>query len=108
MKKSILSLLCSGALLAGFAQAPQLTIKASKGLPFLSSHEGRSYQSIQISLENAGDSAAVSVQIKGAPDLVAGVGHGNRDIEALAPEVKKATMVGYTVRSGSVVVGTGK
>lgn len=97
MKKSILSLLCSASFLAGFAQSSPITVKAAKGLPFLSSQDGRSYQSFQLSLENTGDSTTVTVQVKGAPDLVAGVGHGSRDIEALAPEVKKVMTVAYTV-----------
>lgn len=88
-------------------RTPQLTVKAAKGLPFLSVHDGRSYQSIQFSLENAGDSLPVTVRIDGAPDLVVGVGSGSRDIEALAPEVRRASTVGYRLLSGGKTVAAG-
>ena len=108
MKTSFLCLLFSAFMLAVQGQTPRLTVKAAKGLPFLSVHDSRSFQSIGLTLENAGDSVPVTVQVKGAPDLVVGVGSGSRDIEALAPEVKKATTVGYVVKSGGVTVATGK
>jgi len=107
-KRSFIYLFCSVSFLAAQAQGPRVTVKDAKGLPFLSEHDGRSYQSIQLSLDNAGDSLPVTVQVKGAPDLVIGVGSGSRDIEVLAPEVKKPATVGYTVKSGGAVVASGK
>ncbi|HWB94676.1 MAG TPA: hypothetical protein VG605_22625, partial [Puia sp.] len=100
MKKLSLYLFCSALIIAGRAQGPQVTIKAIKGLPFLSLRDGRSYQSVELSLENGGDSTEVTVHIKGAPDLRVGVGGGSRPIEVFAPEVKKATDVGYRLESG--------
>ncbi len=88
-----------------------MTVKGSKGLPFLSVHNGRSYQSLQLSLENAGDSVSVTIQVKGAPDLVVGVGRGSRDIEALAPEAAKGDdnhVPGYTLEAGGKTLASGK
>jgi len=108
MQRSFLYLLFSVFILAAQGQAPHMTVKAAKGLPFLSVHNGRSYQSIGLTIENAGDSVPLTVQVKGAPDVVVGVGGGSRDIEALAPEVKKPTTVEYVVKSSGVTVATGK
>jgi alpha-mannosidase len=108
MKRSLIYLLCFFSFFAARAQGPRLTVKAVKGLPFLSEHDGRSYQSIELSVENAGDSIPVTVQIKGAPDLMVGVGSGSRDIEVLAPEVKKTTTVAYRLLADGKTVGSGK
>ncbi|HEV2478434.1 MAG TPA: hypothetical protein VGS79_02170 [Puia sp.] len=108
MKKLSSYLLSSLLAIAAQAQGPRVTVKDAKGLPFLSEHDGRSYQSIRFSLENAGDSVPVTVQIKGTPDLVVGVGSGSRDIEALAPEVRKETEVGYRLLVDGKIVGSGK
>lgn len=108
MKRSLLYLLCSASLLAAQAQGPRLTVKDAAGLPFLSGHDGRSYQSIRLSLGNAGDSVRVTIRIKGAPDLLVGVGSGSRDIEALAPEVKKQTEVAYRLLVDGKTVAAGK
>ena len=94
--------------IAAFGQGPRLSVKGARALPFLSVREGRSYQSIQLSLENGGDSVAVTVRVKGAPVVEIGVGRGSRDVEVFAPEVKKETRVGYIVESGGQRVGAGE
>ena len=94
--------------LPGRAQDAQLTVKTARGLPFLSTREGRSYQSVELSLDNGGDSTEVTVHLKGAPDLNIGVGHGSRQIEVFAPEVKKASNVGYTLEEKGKTVASGK
>jgi alpha-mannosidase len=95
-------------LVAAFGQGPRLSVKGARALPFLSLRDGRSYQSIQLSLENAGDSVAVTVRVKGAPALTLGVGRGSRDIEVFAPEAEKETRVRYTVESGGQQAGSGE
>lgn len=90
------------------AQHSQLTVKTARGLPFLSVRDGRSYQSVELSLENGGDSTAVTVHIKGAPDLTVGVGSGSRQVEVFAPEVKKASTVGYQLAENGKTVASGK
>jgi hypothetical protein len=98
------------------AQGPRATIlpppeaivlKAARGLPFLSMREGRSYQSAELSLENAGDSTTVTVKVKGAPDLSLGLGKGNRQLEIFVPEVKKAGVVGFVLEKGGKTITTG-
>jgi alpha-mannosidase len=108
MKKLFSCLLGIVLFVAVFGQGPRLSVKGARALPFLSDRGGRSYQSIQLSLDNAGDSAAVTVRVKGAPALEIGVGHGSRDVEVFAPEVLKSTRVGYSVESGGQRVGSGE
>ena len=94
--------------LPGRGHAPQLTVKTARGLPFLSVRDGRSYQSVELSLENGGDSTMITVHIKGAPDMNVGVGHGGRQIEVFTPEVKKASTVGYSIGENGRTVASGK
>jgi len=108
MKKLFSFLMSFLLFVATFGQGPGLSVKGVRALPFLSLRDGRSYQSIQLSLENGGDSVAVTVRVKGAPVIETGVGRGSRDIEVFAPEVKKETAVEYTVESGGQRVGAGK
>jgi alpha-mannosidase len=93
---------------AAFGQGPRLTVKGARSLPFLSLRDGRSYESIQLSLENAGDSGTVTVRVKGAPAIAIGVGHGSRDVEVFAPETAKEKVVGYTVEAGGKTLASGE
>jgi len=51
MKKLFFYLLLPTMPLGALAQGPGVTVKAAKGLPFISIHDGRSCQSVQLSLE---------------------------------------------------------
>ena len=118
MKKLFFYLLLPSMTLGARAQGPRVTtdlqppdaivLKAARGLPFISMHDGRSYQSAQLSLENAGDSTTVTVKVKGAPDLALGVGKGSRQLEIFVPEVKKETTVAFALESAGKTVTTGK
>ena len=91
-----------------FGQTGKVTVKAVKGLPFLSMRGGRSFQSIDISVENAGDSVGAKIWVDGAPPLAAGVGKGSRELEAFAPETAKAGEMGLRVTVGGQTVYTGR
>lgn len=90
------------------AQGPRVTVKAAKGLPFLSMHNGRFYQSAELSLENPGDSTTVTIKVKGVPDVALGLGSGSRQLEIFVPEVKKETTVAFAVESAGKTATTGK
>ena len=108
MKKLFSCLIFSLLLVAAHGQGPRLSVKGVRALPFLSAHDGRNYQSIRLTLENSGGPAMVTVRVKGAPPLTLSVGSGSRDLEVLAPEVKKETRVGYNIESGGQRVGSGE
>ncbi|HEY4337476.1 MAG TPA: hypothetical protein VGM89_16305, partial [Puia sp.] len=108
MKKSVSFLFSLTFFAAAHAQGPRLTVKESRGLPFLSLREGKSVQSAQLTLENAGDSTTVTVRVKGAPDLTLGVGKGERKLEFFVPEVKKAATVSFALATAGKTLTTGK
>ncbi len=93
----------SGSLKAQSSARPVVAIVEIKGLPFISSHDQRSYQSQQLSLANAGDSTAITVTIKGVTPQKFGIGSGNRQVEIFVPEVSKDSSVEVAiVRKGKV------
>jgi alpha-mannosidase len=91
-----------------FGQIGKVTVKAVKGLPFLSTRGQRSFQSIDLTVENAGDSVEATIRIDGAPPLTVGVGKGSRDIEAYAPETAKVREARLRVEVGQQTVYTGQ
>jgi len=97
MKKLACYLLYSAIFTAAHAQAPQLSIDSARGLPFLSIRNGRSMQSAALYLNNPGDSTTITIRAKGVPDLTLVFGHGPRQLEFFLPEVKKPTIVPFTL-----------
>src|SRR5579871_4929124 len=91
----------------GPLSAPQLTVKAAKGYPFLSERNGRRFQSIDLTVENAGDSAPVTIRVAGAPPLTVVVGKGTREIEAFAPETTKPGEARFRVEAGQQTIYSG-
>ena len=91
-----------------FGQSGKVTVKTVKGLPCLSTRGQRNFQSIDLTIENAGDSIQATIRVDGAPPLTVGVGKGNRDIEAYAPETAKAREVRLRVEVGQQTVYTGR
>jgi alpha-mannosidase len=85
-----------------------LMVDSARALPFLSTRDGKSYQSAEVALQNSGDSTTVKVHVKGAPDLSLGVGHGSQKLEIFLPEVKKATTVSFTLEGSNQSVAGGK
>jgi alpha-mannosidase len=109
MKKPTVCLLLAILTLAAYPQShASIVIKSVKGLPLLSIREGRSYQSVELSLENTGDSTEVTVHVNGAPDQQLGIGAGSRPYEILLPEVKKAEATPFSLIIGGRTVATGK
>src|SRR5579859_2363355 len=101
--------LTTGANLGATAQTtPAITLKSVSGLPFLSTRDGRAYQSAELSLENSGDSTTVTVHVKGQPDQQLGVGSGSRNLEIFLPEVKKPAAIAFTLENGGKNITTGK
>jgi alpha-mannosidase len=86
----------------------QVTIRSVKGRPFLSMRGERSFQSIDLTVENAGDSVEATIMVDGAPPLTVGVGKGNRDIEAYAPETAKTRETRLRVEVGQKTVYKGQ
>ena len=91
-----------------FGQNSKVTVKAVTALPFLSTRGERSFQSIDLTIENAGDSVQATIMVDGAPPLRIGVGKGSRVIEAYAPEAAKAREAGVRVAVGQQTVYTGR
>ncbi|TDW95841.1 glycosyl hydrolase family 38 [Dinghuibacter silviterrae] len=86
----------------------QITVKSVKGLPFLSLRGERSFQSIDLTMDNLGDSVEVTIFVDGAPPLTVGVGRGNHDIEAYAPETAKAREARFRVSVGQQTLYKGQ
>ena len=91
-----------------FGQISKVTVKAVKGLPFLSTRGQRSFQSIDLNVENTGDSVEATIMVDGAPPLTVGIGTGSRDIEAYAPEAPKPREARLRVAVGQQTVYTGQ
>lgn len=109
MKKLTVCLLLAILTLAAYPQSnAPIVIKSVKGLPLLSNREGRSYQSVELLLENTGDSTEVTVHVNGARDQQLGIGAGSRPYEILLPEVKKAETTPFSLIIGGRTVATGK
>lgn len=64
----------------------QLSIKEAKGLPYLSEHDGKSCQSVALSVVNDGDSASFAFHVRGLTDRPVPVGHGASTVEVFVPE----------------------
>lgn len=80
----------------------QLTIKEAKGLPYLSQHEGKSCQSVALSLVNDGDSAAFAFRVRGLADQSVAVGRGASTVEVFVPEHSGAVSFSLGGVKGSV------
>ena len=85
-----------------------IALKLVKPMPFLSVRDGRTYQSVELTLENGGDSATVTVHVKGQPDQQLGVGKGSRQLEIFLSEVKKPETVAFSLESGGKSIAGGK
>ncbi|HEY4109757.1 hypothetical protein [Puia sp.] len=107
MKKLSSCLFFSLLFAAAHAQGPRLKIDSTHGLPFLSVRNGKSYQSAEIALENTGDSGAVTIHTKGAPDLTIRVGNGKHAVEFFVPETTKPSAAAFTVAMAGKTVAKG-
>src|SRR5258708_8797323 len=74
-----------------------ISIMNIKSLPFISTHDKRSYQSQELSLVNTGDSTGITVNIKGVAPQKIGVAAGNQLVEIWVPEVSKDSSVEVTI-----------
>ena len=108
MKKLASCLFSSILFAAAHAQGPRLIVKETKGLPFLSVRDGRSYQSAELTLDNPGDSTTVTVKIKGAPDLSLGIGKGTNPFEVFVPASKKPVATSFILEANGKTIATGK
>jgi len=108
MKKLSSFLFLSIVFAAAHAQGPRLKIDSARGLPFLSTQYGKPCQSVELALENPGDSTDVTVRVKGLPDLTLGVGHGSQKLEIFLPEVTKPSSASYAVSIAGKTTANGK
>jgi len=117
MKKSFSFLFFSILFTAAHTQGPSqgvpagasiIQLDSARGLPFLSIRNGKSVQSAALYLNNPGDSATVTVHVKGAPDLTLGIGKGAHPLEFFVPEVKKPTTVPFTLAAAGKTIAKSK
>jgi len=70
-----------------------VSIAGVRALPFISTQDGHSYQSQELSLVNTGDSTAITIHVKGMAPQKFGIAGGNQPVEIRVPEVSKDSSV---------------
>src|ERR1700760_2697001 len=107
MKKTTF-LLLSWVAIQTLAAQSSITLKSATGLPFLSTREGRSVQSAELTLENSGDSTTVSVKVAGLGPQPLEVAKGSHSLEIFFPQIKQPTTTSFSIESNGTRIATGE